>query len=115
MSGHLGDDLTELEFLRAGLREAIAEGAQLIAAAIEGKRPATEGENKFWFEFVSLGLCGLCGQHGVIDTRDKMFSPAGVECGVLAYCICPNGRTLKTNKVNLEELVHVAAGKGWKR
>lgn len=39
--------------------------------------------------------CGLCGNYGVIDTRGKVFTPAGVECGVRAYCICPNGRAMR--------------------
>jgi len=37
-------------------------------------------------------ICGLCGQSGVLDTRGEVFSPVGVECGVLRFCICPNGR-----------------------
>jgi len=50
-----------------------------------------------WFaEFVSPNHhCGLCGNSGVIDTRGKVFTAAGVECGVKAYCICPNGRSLR--------------------
>lgn len=40
-------------------------------------------------------LCGLCGNHGVVDMTGKVFSPAGVECGVKAFCVCPNGRALK--------------------
>lgn len=40
-------------------------------------------------------LCGLCGNHGIIDTVGKMFSPAGVECGVRVPCVCANGRAIK--------------------
>lgn len=40
-------------------------------------------------------MCGLCGQSGIIDTRGHTFTPAGFECGVLRWCICPNGRSLK--------------------
>ena len=39
-------------------------------------------------------LCSLCGNHGIIDTRG-MQSPAGVECGRLNWCICPNGQALR--------------------
>lgn len=47
-------------------------------------------------EFVMpRGLCSLCGNSGHIDTRGKVFSPAGVECGSIMYCVCPNGRALK--------------------
>lgn len=48
---------------------------------------------RFWFmEFLSpkVDVCGLCGNSGVLDTRG-VRSPLGVECGVVAYCICPNG------------------------
>lgn len=40
-------------------------------------------------------LCGLCGNHGLIDTRGKIHSGAGVECGVEAPCVCANGRAIK--------------------
>lgn len=40
-------------------------------------------------------MCGLCGQVGMIDTRGKLFTPAGVECGVLVPCVCANGRAIK--------------------
>lgn len=46
-------------------------------------------------------LCGLCGNFGIINTLGKMFSPAGVHCGVRRYCICPNGRVMK-RKVNAQ-------------
>lgn len=48
--------------------------------------------------------CGLCGNWGVIDTRGKVFTPAGVEVGVRAFCICPNGRALKKQGANLEKI-----------
>jgi hypothetical protein len=40
-------------------------------------------------------LCGLCGNTGKIDTRGKVKSPVGIVTGVLAFCICPNGRVMK--------------------
>lgn len=39
-------------------------------------------------------FCGLCGNHGFVDTRG-MKTPAGTECGVIQWCICPNGLALK--------------------
>lgn len=54
-----------------------------------------QDQNELWEQFLGGpdgGLCGLCGQTGVIDTRDEMMSPAGVYCGVRRWCICPNGR-----------------------
>jgi hypothetical protein len=37
------------------------------------------------------GLCSLCGNMGVIDTRGRAISGAGIDAGRLNYCICPNG------------------------
>ena len=51
--------------------------------------------NDLWLEYLNAGACGLCGQSGKVDTRGRVKSPAGEECGVLRYCICPNGRWLK--------------------
>lgn len=47
-----------------------------------------------WLEFIRKGLCGLCGNSGVVNTLG-VRSAAGVECGVVSYCICPNGRASK--------------------
>jgi hypothetical protein len=48
-------------------------------------------------EFVhpTLHLCGLCGNSGMIDTRGRAISGAGVDAGIRAPCICANGRALK--------------------
>lgn len=50
------------------------------------------------WEGLPLGHCGICGNSGVIDTRGKVFTAAGVECGMRTYCICPNGQALKKHK-----------------
>lgn len=47
-----------------------------------------------WEEFIVKGMCSLCGNKGIIDSRG-IRTPAGFECGGLHYCICPNGRALK--------------------
>ncbi len=53
-------------------------------------------ESELWTEFLwENKLCGLCGNKGYVDTRDLVVSPAGVQCGVRRFCICPNGRALK--------------------
>jgi hypothetical protein len=45
----------------------------------------------------SLGrYCGLCGNHGFIDTRGEVTTAVGVACGGVYFCICPNGRMIKT-------------------
>jgi hypothetical protein len=52
-----------------------------------------------WLEFLGppgvASCCGLCGNTGILDTRGKVKSPGGDDCGVRAYCICPNGRAIK--------------------
>ncbi len=47
-----------------------------------------------WKEFLhpEYQLCGLCGNSGVIDTRGRAISGAGYDAGILAFCLCPNGR-----------------------
>lgn len=57
-----------------------------------------------WMEFVhpDTNLCGLCANHGVIDTRGKVYSTVGVEAGVLRFCICPNGLAMKAKGWRLE-------------
>ena len=40
----------------------------------------------------AVGLCGLCGNTGLIDTRGIAISPAGVHAGGLHFCLCPNGQ-----------------------
>ena len=39
-------------------------------------------------------LCSLCGNHGTLDTT-HVRSPAGVACGRINFCICPNGQALR--------------------
>ena len=54
-----------------------------------------------WLEFLGPSeremYCGLCGNSGIVDTRGKVRSPAGDDCGVRAFCICPNGRSVKAH------------------
>jgi hypothetical protein len=52
-----------------------------------------------WLEFLGPPgeefCCGLCGNTGIVDTRGKVKTPRGDDCGVRTYCICPNGRAIK--------------------
>ncbi len=62
----------------------------------------TQETQDLWWEFTdSHDFCGLCGNSGVIDTRGRVFTAAGVSCGVLAFCLCPNGRAFKVGGANL--------------
>ena len=52
----------------------------------------------YWLKFfMSKGLCGLCGNTGVVDTRGRATSHAGVTAGGRFCCICPNGQALRRN------------------
>lgn len=65
-------------------------------------RKSSRYAKDMWWEFVSdSGHCGLCGNHGIIDTQRNMFTPAGRECGVRRFCICPNGRVMKKKGAKL--------------
>jgi len=60
-------------------------------------KPITKKQlSDFWCEeYAQKNHCCLCGNRGLIDTRGKVFTPAGFECGAVVFCICPNGRTWK--------------------
>ena len=59
-----------------------------------------------WKQFLNpLDLCGLCGQHGVIDTVGHVITPAGVDAGIRMHCVCPNGLAFKAAGVSVEELL----------
>jgi hypothetical protein len=58
----------------------------------------------FLDEFSKKNYCCLCGNYGVIDTRGKMFTPAGFECGDKVFCVCPNGRGWKNGGADLDKL-----------
>lgn len=43
----------------------------------------------------TIPLCGLCANSGVIDTtKSAIWSMMQQSVGVVAYCICPNGRVM---------------------
>ena len=60
-------------------------------------KPITKSQmsNLWYAEFGKRGHCCLCGNHGIINTRNKVFTAAGIECGDIVFCICPNGREWK--------------------
>jgi hypothetical protein len=53
----------------------------------------------YWTEHYSdKGMCVLCGNSGMVDTRPTAISPIGVRVGKKTYCICPNGRSIQKSK-----------------
>lgn len=62
----------------------------------------------YWLEFYideDFRLCSLCGNYGFVDTSGTV-SPAGVECGRVNYCICPNGQVMRKLDVALPKGVY---------
>lgn len=56
-----------------------------------------------WWEYTTyvyidgehvIPACGLCGNTGIINTLQSVKS-LQQHCGLIAYCICPNGRAKK--------------------
>lgn len=41
-----------------------------------------------------IPVCGLCGNSGMVNTL-ATAELHGNKCGILAPCICPNGRYMK--------------------
>jgi len=70
------------------------------------RRKPTKAVVDYWIEHYlggRLGLCTLCGNSGVIDTRGRAISPAGQHSGKLNFCICPNGQTMRLSGAELCE------------
>lgn len=66
------------------------------------KLPTKNQLANLWVKnYSKRGLCVLCGNHGIVDTRGKLFSPAGVECGDKVFCICPNGQIMQRYDINI--------------
>lgn len=54
-----------------------------------------ETVTEYWHKYyIKNGLCSLCGNSGIVNTVG-IRSPAGVECGQINYCICPNGQAMR--------------------
>lgn len=55
-------------------------------------------DDYFWKHYFNeeAGLCSLCGNRGIIDTRATARS-----AGRLNYCVCPNGRAMRSAKYPL--------------
>ena len=47
---------------------------------------------------MKISLCGLCGNSGMVDTRDSAIWN-NKKVGIRDYCICPNGRHRKRKKI----------------
>jgi hypothetical protein len=56
-----------------------------------------EAKIDFWIKsyVADNKLCSLCGNTGVIDTRETAVSFADVNSGRLNWCLCPNGEALR--------------------
>ena len=51
---------------------------------------------RLWLDEYTVGHdCGLCGNSGIIDTRETVKDTEGEPCGGRFFCICPNGRKRK--------------------
>ena len=54
----------------------------------------SEAVTKYWLDhYVRKGMCSLCGQSGILDTRGSAVTATGLHCGDIHFCICPNGQT----------------------
>jgi len=63
----------------------------------------------FWHNFFNedVRLCSLCGNSGVIDTRNTAVSGGGINAGRLNYCICPNGRAMREEGADMEAYMRI--------
>jgi len=82
----------------------VPRGFAVLGIELETEDAEEYGCPEPWMEFADGDHCGLCGNTGVIDTRGRVETPAGVPCGVLRFCLCPNGRAWKKGRTNLEAL-----------
>lgn len=68
-------------------------------------QPTPPSIAKEWRQFETPGgHCGVCGDWGVIDTRDFIRTPKGERAGILCYCICPHGQHHKESDTDLDLL-----------
>lgn len=58
--------------------------------------------------YVRKDLCSLCGNSGKIDTRG-VTSSAGVVCGDVHYCICPNGQAMRAYSPTATKIPMIAS------
>jgi hypothetical protein len=54
------------------------------------------------FPGLKIPMCGLCGNSGIVNTVGVVYDASStVDCGIISYCICPNGRAMKKKKVKI--------------
>lgn len=59
---------------------------------------------KIWkAEFIKDKYCSLCGNTGIIDTRNRKHIDTNEDFGRPSFCICPIGRATKRDRVTLSE------------
>lgn len=70
---------------------------QFFVENLPNQQGNKQRKKEVWEEFLhpDQQICGLCGNSGYIDTRNRVRSPIGKDCGIKTYCICPNGRSIK--------------------
>jgi hypothetical protein len=79
-----------VDIFPAQLSEMAKEGYEVRAVPTE-RNLITD----YWHEhYVNRGMCSLCGNSGIIDTRGAR-TPAGLEVGRVNFCICPNGQSMR--------------------
>lgn len=75
-----------------------------IMVSVDFKKPGEDDETffdqlrQFWNDhYVNHGTtcCVLCGNTGIVDTRNSACTPTGKPSGGRRYCICPNGRAFR--------------------
>lgn len=101
LAGRIGDRLIEGKLVdEAAVAEAEEEIIELVGRTLSGL-----DFNDIWTEFLHttkdttkdpIKHCGLCGNRGIIDTKKSARTSAGWPVGIRAFCICPNGRAMKS-------------------
>jgi hypothetical protein len=76
--------------------EQLARGGETREGRIadEIRSALAEELTEVWLRELHDGLCSLCGNSGLVDTRSTAISPTGQRVGRVHACVCPNGRSL---------------------
>lgn len=62
--------------------------------------------NDYWLKYYLNRVCTLCGNWGIIDTRESAISPAGFRAGRINFCICPNGQALRNGNCDAVKILN---------
>lgn len=76
------------------------------------------GVSSYWLQHytnpigkVKDGVCVLCGDCGLIDTRESAIDKNGNPCGALIFCFCPVGQAYRKSGATVESAVKVLSEK----